>query len=142
MPKRRRGTDASQKDSAALSSANQVSSLAAGTSASNAGATAARSADASVPNMQELLTCPVCYDIMFPPVKQCPSGHPFCKPCCAKLIGMSSRDSPAKCPICCVALGGGKAVALVPRALMLEQLASAHVVHCPEVCVDKWEVKT
>jgi len=140
MPKRRRGADASRNDSAGNGSADQATTLAAGTtreSTADATSTAA-GADSSVPNMQELLTCPVCYDIMFPPVKQCPSGHPFCKPCCAKLLGMSSRDAPAKCPICCVVLGGGASpsIALVPRALVLEQLASAHVVTCPEVRVD------
>lgn len=139
MPKRRRGADASRNDSADNGSADQATTLAAGTTReSTADATTTAGADSSVPNMQELLTCPVCYDIMFPPVKQCPSGHPFCKPCCAKLLGMSSRVAPAKCPICCVVLGGGasRSIALVPRALVLEQLASAHVVACPEVRVD------
>ena len=78
------------------------------------------------PLLTDLLQCPVCYEAMMPPIRQCTSGHTFCDTCSSKLI--SSRAT-AKCPICCVSLRNP-----LPRALVLEQLAGSSSVCCDLEC--------
>ena len=46
-----------------------------------------------------LLECPVCYNTMLPPIRQCSEGHNFCDKCCQRLMN-SSHDSARKCPSC------------------------------------------
>jgi hypothetical protein len=132
MPKRRLGADAPHEDAAThVPTAKPTAPEAIAASAAAVAATVVATAAAAAPGVQELLTCPVCYEVMFPPVKQCARGHPLCHRCCAKLVDMSAPSGVAKCPLCCVRLGAS--LAAVPRALVLEQLAATHVVTCPEV---------
>lgn len=69
------------------------------------------------------LQCPICYEMMLPPIKQCSEGHPMCSFCCSRLL---LQDLP-KCPSCRCTLDKPS------RALLLEQMAQSVKVPC------KWE---
>ncbi|KAG0582151.1 hypothetical protein KC19_3G037800 [Ceratodon purpureus] len=42
---------------------------------------------------EEILECPLCNDLLFPPIHQCENGHMGCKACCEKL-------KEKECPTC------------------------------------------
>ena len=52
--------------------------------------------DTSQASLRSILECPVCYNTMFPPIRQCSEGHNFCDKCCTKLM-TSEHDSARKC---------------------------------------------
>ncbi|KAJ6961262.1 E3 ubiquitin-protein ligase SINAT2-like [Populus alba x Populus x berolinensis] len=58
----------------------------------------------STGNMQDLLDCPVCFTMMYPPIFQCPNGHTLCSQCRARV-----KNS---CPICRGELGNIRCLAL------------------------------
>eukprot|EP00445_Apocalathium_hangoei_P014398 CAMPEP_0203874866 /NCGR_PEP_ID=MMETSP0359-20131031/20512_1 /ASSEMBLY_ACC=CAM_ASM_000338 /TAXON_ID=268821 /ORGANISM="Scrippsiella Hangoei, Strain SHTV-5" /LENGTH=367 /DNA_ID=CAMNT_0050793651 /DNA_START=79 /DNA_END=1182 /DNA_ORIENTATION=- len=76
-------------------------------------------------DIRSKLDCPICFEVMVPPIKQCREGHPFCSACCSSLFNAGRP----KCPTCRCALA--KPVA---RALQLEQVASSLRLKC------KWEL--
>ena len=45
----------------------------------------------TVDDLLEELTCPVCYDVCFPPIHNCSNGHSVCGRCRKKILD---------CPIC------------------------------------------
>uniref|UniRef100_A0A6N2M6U4 RING-type E3 ubiquitin transferase n=1 Tax=Salix viminalis TaxID=40686 RepID=A0A6N2M6U4_SALVM len=66
----------------------------------------------STSNMQDLLECPVCFTIMYPPIFQCPNGHTLCSQCRARV-----KNS---CPICRGELGNIRCLALEKIAESIE----------------------
>lgn len=76
-----------------------------------------RSGTTSQSALLELLECPVCMDIMSPPLLQCTNGHMLCNDCRGKIY---------KCPQCKVSLNS------CSRNRALESLAeTALLVNCP-----------
>lgn len=71
-------------------------------------------------DMLERLQCPVCFEIMYPPIMQCLQGHPICNSCCRVL---DQRRFP-KCPTC------RDTLRTPARALNLEQMAENVQVPC------------
>eukprot|EP00930_Biecheleria_cincta_P095636 TRINITY_DN87584_c0_g1_i1.p1 TRINITY_DN87584_c0_g1~~TRINITY_DN87584_c0_g1_i1.p1 ORF type:complete len:419 (+),score=51.81 TRINITY_DN87584_c0_g1_i1:40-1257(+) len=70
------------------------------------------------------LSCPVCFEVMLPPIRQCKEGHAVCGNCCDKLLQMERP----KCPTCRCCISSSPA-----RALHLEQVAAMVNLTC------KWE---
>ncbi|CAL1386168.1 unnamed protein product [Linum trigynum] len=66
-------------------------------------------------NVQDLLECPVCMNLIYPPIYQCPNGHTLCEKCKARV-----RNS---CPTCRGELGN-------IRCLALERVAESLEVPC------------
>jgi len=76
-------------------------------------------------DIRSKLDCPICFEVMTPPIKQCREGHPFCNACCDTLC---RAPLGAKCPTCRTPL-----TPPVARALQLEQVASGLRLKC------KWD---
>ncbi|XP_062076762.1 E3 ubiquitin-protein ligase SINAT2-like [Humulus lupulus] len=64
--------------------------------------------------LEELIECPVCKNVMYPPIQQCSSGHPLCSSC---------KSLVKRCPTCRQALGR-------IRCLVLEQMAESVDLPC------------
>uniref|UniRef100_A0A7N0UHA7 RING-type E3 ubiquitin transferase n=1 Tax=Kalanchoe fedtschenkoi TaxID=63787 RepID=A0A7N0UHA7_KALFE len=62
--------------------------------------------------VHELLECPVCMNLMYPPIHQCPNGHTLCADCKAKVHNC--------CPTCRHELGNIRCLALEKVAESLE----------------------
>ncbi|GJY57084.1 E3 ubiquitin protein ligase SINAT2 [Tanacetum coccineum] len=62
-------------------------------------------------NLYELLVCPVCTDVMSPPIYQCTNGHALCSVCKFQVKSC--------CPICRINMGSTSI-----RCLVLEKLVS------------------
>ncbi|WCJ34040.1 Protein with RING/U-box and TRAF-like domains [Euphorbia peplus] len=62
--------------------------------------------------VHELLDCPVCTNLMYPPIHQCPNGHTLCKECKGKVHNC--------CPTCRYDLGNIRCLALEKLAESLE----------------------
>ncbi|KAJ0246710.1 E3 ubiquitin-protein ligase SINAT2 [Hirschfeldia incana] len=60
----------------------------------------------------ELLECPVCTNLMYPPIHQCPNGHTLCSNCKARVQNT--------CPTCRYELGNIRCLALEKVAESLE----------------------
>lgn len=69
----------------------------------------------SVSSVHELLECPVCTDLMYPPIQQCQNGHTLCSKCKATVQN--------RCPICRQVLGD-------IRCLALEKIAESLTLPC------------
>ncbi|CAA6665384.1 unnamed protein product [Spirodela intermedia] len=63
----------------------------------------------------DVLECPICYEIMDPPIFQCQNGHITCSSCCAKMN---------RCHSCLLPLGP-------TRCLALEKVVESIKVPCP-----------
>ncbi|CAA2987715.1 E3 ubiquitin- ligase SINAT2-like [Olea europaea subsp. europaea] len=61
--------------------------------------------------VHELLECPICMNIMYPPIHQCSNGHTLCSKCKSKV---------RSCPICRQELGNIRCLALERVAQSLE----------------------
>jgi hypothetical protein len=61
-----------------------------------------------------LLECPVCYDYLIPPIRQCKNAHNICSQCKKKIT---------KCPIC-------KEVFLNSRSVLVEQIVEKLLYPC------------
>lgn len=83
----------------------------------------------------KMLECPVCYDIVLPPIILCTSGHSVCNPCrsnlrqCPTCRGHFSRirnrfaeEFLDKCKISCKYRDGGCSVTLPGRRLAEHQI--------------------
>lgn len=68
--------------------------------------------------LRSRLECSVCYNLMLPPIRQCPEGHNFCDRCATRLM-TGTAPSSRKCPTCRIALSSP-----VARARNLEEWAS------------------
>ncbi|KAL8026829.1 hypothetical protein ABFX02_14G055000 [Erythranthe guttata] len=79
---------------------------------------------ASHTTVHELLECPVCMDVMYPPINQCPNGHTLCSKCQSKL---------RSCPICRQALGNIRCLALERVAESLEMPCKYQVMGCQDI---------
>ncbi|CAF2123670.1 unnamed protein product [Brassica rapa] len=65
--------------------------------------------------VHELLECPVCTNLMYPPINQCPNGHTLCSSC--------KQQVQNTCPTCRYELGN-------IRCLALEKVAESLEVSC------------
>lgn len=77
------------------------------------------------PSNQELLQCPICYEIPRENVFQCVNGHTICSTCCSRV---------RECPFCKVSFwtdtpGGGARKRI--RALAIESMLDAMTFECP-----------
>ena len=95
------GKKGKKRKAAALAPDDASSSAVATDAATDAAADAAAATDNA--QLRSMLECPVCYNTMFPPIRQCAEGHNFCDKCCTKLMN-SEHDSARKCPSCRVRL--------------------------------------
>eukprot|EP01116_Phalansterium_solitarium_P014198 TRINITY_DN31753_c0_g1_i1.p1 TRINITY_DN31753_c0_g1~~TRINITY_DN31753_c0_g1_i1.p1 ORF type:complete len:268 (-),score=43.13 TRINITY_DN31753_c0_g1_i1:621-1424(-) len=79
---------------------------------------------------KELLECPVCFELMKPPIFQCNSGHLICNSCATKL---------KKCPSCRIPLNGVRNRALekiaetIEYSCMHSTFGCGHVATCAEI---------
>ncbi|PKA47799.1 E3 ubiquitin-protein ligase SINAT2 [Apostasia shenzhenica] len=69
----------------------------------------------SASGVHELLECPVCTNLMYPPIHQCPNGHTLCSSCKDRVQN--------HCPTCRQELGN-------IRCLALEKVAESLELHC------------
>ncbi|KAI3772475.1 hypothetical protein L6452_03661 [Arctium lappa] len=67
---------------------------------------------ASNSGLYELLECPVCATLMYPPILQCPNGHTLCSNCKTRVQSC--------CPICGFEMGSIRCLALEKVAELLE----------------------
>lgn len=67
--------------------------------------------------LKSQLACPVCFDMMLPPIRQCPHGHTLCDAC-------SQAEACQRCPVC-------RATPTNIRSLALEHAAAGLRVRCP-----------
>lgn len=75
--------------------------------------------------VHELLECPVCLNLMYPPIHQCPNGHTICLNCKTKVHNC--------CPICRQELGNIRCVALEKIAEMLELPCRYQFLGCQDI---------
>ncbi|KAK3042238.1 hypothetical protein RJ639_001833 [Escallonia herrerae] len=88
-------------------------------------ATCGKRGIASNTAVHELLECPVCLNLMYPPIHQCPNGHTLCLNCKSQV-----RNS---CPICRQELGNIRCLALEKVAQSLELPCQYHIYGCQEI---------
>lgn len=86
--------------------------------------TGAKNGAASNTSVHELLECPVCMNIMYPPIHQCPNGHTLCSKCKSKVHS---------CPICRQELGNIRCLALERVAESLEVPCRYQILGCQDI---------
>ncbi|KAL3616343.1 E3 ubiquitin-protein ligase sinat2 [Castilleja foliolosa] len=74
--------------------------------------------------VHELLECPVCMNVMYPPIHQCPNGHTLCSKCKSKV---------RCCPICRRQLGNIRCLALERVAETLEMPCKYQNLGCRDI---------
>ncbi|XP_047328358.1 putative E3 ubiquitin-protein ligase SINAT1 [Impatiens glandulifera] len=79
----------------------------------------------TVSDVSELLECPVCVNVLYPPIYQCPNGHTICLQC--KTLVRN------QCPFCRFELGDIRCAALEKLAEMLELPCKNQFMGCEEV---------
>ncbi|KAA8549613.1 hypothetical protein F0562_001369 [Nyssa sinensis] len=75
--------------------------------------------------VHDLLECPVCLNLMYPPIHQCPNGHTICLNCKAKVHN--------SCPICQQELGNIRCLALEKVAESLELPCRYRSLGCQDI---------
>ncbi|KAL5563394.1 hypothetical protein UlMin_033732 [Ulmus minor] len=76
-------------------------------------------------DVHELLECPVCMTLMYPPIYQCPSGHTLCSNCKARVHN--------SCPTCRQELGNIRCLALEKVAESLELPCMYQLFGCHDI---------
>ncbi|KAL9674383.1 hypothetical protein QQ045_030655 [Rhodiola kirilowii] len=79
----------------------------------------------STNGVNELLECPVCTSLMYPPIHQCPNGHTLCSSCKVKVHNC--------CPTCRHELGNIRCLALEKVAESLELPCSYQSLGCQDI---------
>ncbi|KAJ9697827.1 hypothetical protein PVL29_007109 [Vitis rotundifolia] len=79
----------------------------------------------STSGVHELLECPVCMDLMHPPIHQCPNGHTLCSNCKARVHNC--------CPTCRYELGNIRCLALEKIAESLELPCRYQIFGCHDI---------
>ncbi|CAA0815186.1 E3 ubiquitin-protein ligase SINAT2 [Striga hermonthica] len=74
--------------------------------------------------VHELLECPVCMNVMYPPIHQCPNGHTLCSKCQSKV---------RCCPVCRRQLGNIRCLALERVAESLELSCKYQSLGCRDI---------
>ncbi|KAL6500017.1 E3 ubiquitin-protein ligase sinat2 [Orobanche gracilis] len=74
--------------------------------------------------VHELLECPVCMKVMYPPIHQCLNGHTLCSKCQSKA---------RRCPICRHELGNIRCLALERVAESLELPCKYQIMGCQDI---------
>ncbi|KAF4371121.1 hypothetical protein F8388_020848 [Cannabis sativa] len=80
---------------------------------------------ASNNDVHELLECPVCMNLMYPPIHQCPSGHTLCSSCKARVHNC--------CPTCRQELGNIRCLALEKVAESLDLPCRYQLLGCNDI---------
>ncbi|XP_044504753.1 E3 ubiquitin-protein ligase SINAT2-like isoform X2 [Mangifera indica] len=75
--------------------------------------------------VHELLECPVCMNLMYPPIYQCPNGHTVCSNCKVRV-----RKS---CPTCCHEFGNIRCLALEKVAESLDLSCRYQIFGCLDI---------
>ncbi|KAF5750651.1 putative Ubiquitin ligase SINAT2 [Tripterygium wilfordii] len=75
--------------------------------------------------VHELLECPVCSDLMYPPIHQCPNGHTLCSNCKIRVRNC--------CPTCRYDLGNIRCLALEKVAESLELPCRYQTLGCHDI---------
>ncbi|GLT84786.1 hypothetical protein SLE2022_030000 [Rubroshorea leprosula] len=76
-------------------------------------------------SVHELLECPVCTNLMYPPIHQCHNGHTLCSTCKTRVHN--------RCPTCRQELGDIRCLALEKVAESLELPCKYMSLGCPEI---------
>ncbi|KAH9740821.1 E3 ubiquitin-protein ligase SINAT2 [Citrus sinensis] len=76
-------------------------------------------------DVHELLECPVCLNLMYPPIYQCPNGHTLCSSCKARVR--------TGCPTCRHELGNIRCLALEKVAESLELPCRYQIWGCQDI---------
>ncbi|MBA0667044.1 hypothetical protein Golax_000122 [Gossypium laxum] len=79
----------------------------------------------STNDVHELLECPVCLNLMYPPIYQCPNGHTVCSICKARVHN--------SCPTCRNELGNIRCLALEKVAESLELPCRYQILGCHDI---------
>ncbi|KAK8578340.1 hypothetical protein V6N13_116189 [Hibiscus sabdariffa] len=79
----------------------------------------------SANDVHELLECPVCVNLMYPPIYQCPNGHTVCSNCKTRVQNC--------CPTCRNELGNIRCLALEKVAESLELPCRYQILGCPDI---------
>ncbi|KAK6233466.1 hypothetical protein QUC31_005872 [Theobroma cacao] len=79
----------------------------------------------STNDVHELLECPVCVNLMYPPIYQCPNGHTVCSICKARVHN--------SCPTCRNELGNIRCLALEKVAESLELPCRYQTLGCHDI---------
>ncbi|KAK2989171.1 hypothetical protein RJ639_013315 [Escallonia herrerae] len=79
----------------------------------------------STNGVHELLECPVCTNLMYPPIHQCPSGHTLCSNCKIRVQNC--------CPTCRLELGNIRCLALERVAESLELPCRYQSLGCQDI---------
>ncbi|XP_027075917.1 E3 ubiquitin-protein ligase SINAT2 [Coffea arabica] len=74
--------------------------------------------------VHDLLECPVCMNLMYPPILQCPNGHTLCSNCKCKV---------RCCPVCRRELGNIRCLALEKIAESLELPCRYQIFGCQDI---------
>uniref|UniRef100_A0A6P3ZTW1 RING-type E3 ubiquitin transferase n=1 Tax=Ziziphus jujuba TaxID=326968 RepID=A0A6P3ZTW1_ZIZJJ len=80
---------------------------------------------ASTNDVHELLECPVCMNLMYPPIYQCANGHTLCSSCKGRVYN--------SCPTCRLELGNIRCLALEKIAESLELPCRYQILGCNEI---------
>lgn len=75
--------------------------------------------------VHDLLECPVCMNLMYPPIHQCPNGHTICVSCKSKVQN--------SCPICRHDLGNIRCLALEKVAESMELPCKYQFLGCQDI---------
>ncbi|XP_030955705.1 E3 ubiquitin-protein ligase SINAT2-like [Quercus robur] len=76
-------------------------------------------------DVHDLLECPVCMNLMYPPIYQCPSGHTLCSNCKVRVHNC--------CPACRHELGNIRCLALEKVAESLELPCRYQILGCHDI---------
>ncbi|PQQ11341.1 E3 ubiquitin-protein ligase SINAT2-like isoform X1 [Prunus yedoensis var. nudiflora] len=76
-------------------------------------------------NVHDLLECPVCMNLMCPPIHQCPNGHTLCSSCKARVHNC--------CPTCRNELGNIRCLALEKVAESLDLPCRFQIYGCQDI---------
>ncbi|XP_016652432.1 PREDICTED: E3 ubiquitin-protein ligase SINAT2-like isoform X2 [Prunus mume] len=76
-------------------------------------------------NVHDLLECPVCMNLMCPPIHQCPNGHTLCSSCKARVHNC--------CPTCRNELGNIRCLALEKVAESLDLPCRYQIYGCQDI---------
>ncbi|XP_062016129.1 E3 ubiquitin-protein ligase SINAT2-like isoform X1 [Rosa rugosa] len=76
-------------------------------------------------NVHDLLECPVCMNLMCPPIHQCPNGHTLCSSCKTRVQNC--------CPTCRNELGNIRCLALEKVAESLDLPCRYQIYGCPDI---------
>ncbi|KAK1262489.1 E3 ubiquitin-protein ligase SINAT2 [Acorus gramineus] len=88
-------------------------------------APSAKAGTSSINGVHELLECPICTNLMYPPIHQCPNGHTLCSNCKLRVHN--------HCPTCRHELGNIRCLALEKVAESLDLPCRYNDLGCADI---------